>query len=316
MSKDFWQKMKKPIVGLAPMDGYTDSAYRRICKEVNPDIITYTEFTAAMGLKYGAKKLKEKLYFEQTEKPIIAQIFGKDTESFIKAAQLCEEMGFDGIDLNMGCPSKKVVKSEQGVALRRKPDLAYKLVAAVAKNTILPVSVKTRLGLNDASDLVEFALGVQEAGADMLCVHARTFKEPYKVPAHWAPVYELKKQLRIPVLGNGGIESMEDGLEKVGNLDGFLIGQASIGNPWVFLPQAQQPQTFKEKKLLIKRHAKLLLELKGAKHGSHHIRKLLLAYVRNMPNAKSYRMKLVRVEGLEEIYEVLEQIEHCKAKLN
>ena len=308
MSKDFWQKIKKPIIGLAPMDGYTDSAYRRVCKELNPEIVTYTEFTAAIGLKYGAKKLKEKLYFERKEKPIIAQIFGKDTDSFIKAAQLCEEMGFDGIDLNMGCPSKKVVKSEQGVALRKKPDLAFKLIEAVAKNVGLPVSVKTRLGLNDAHDLLEFALGAEQAGADMICVHARTFKEPYKVPAHWEPVYELKKHLKIPVLGNGGIVSLEDGMKKLGDLDGFLIGQASIGNPWVFLPEKQQPQTFEEKIPMIKKHAQMLLELRGEKYGSHHIRKLLLAYVKNIPNAKSYRLRLVQVANLEEIYEVLDEI--------
>ena len=234
-TKEFWTTFQEPIVGLAPMDGYSDSAFRRVCKLVNPDIVTYTEFTSADGLAYNSEKLRRKLSFHPDEQPVIAQIFGKTVETFIKATKLCEEMGFTGIDINMGCPSKKVVKSEHGVALRKKPDLAYQLIDAVASNTSLPVSVKTRLGWNNADDLIEFSKGAENAGADMICVHARTYKEPYNVPAQWEHLYELKKEVSIPVLGNGGLESLQEGYDKLGNLDGFLIGQATFGNPWIFL---------------------------------------------------------------------------------
>ena len=222
--KSFWSDFEKPIVGLAPMDGYSDSAFRRVCKAVNPSIVTFTEFTSADGIFHAASKLMRKLQFDPSEQPVIAQIFGKDVETFKHAAKLCEDMGFSGIDLNMGCPAKKVVKSEHGVALRKKPELAYRLVEAVANAVNLPVSVKTRLGWCDASDLVPFGLGVRDAGANMICVHARTYKEPYHVPAVWGPVYELKEAVKIPVLGNGGITSLSDGLQKLSNLDGFLIG--------------------------------------------------------------------------------------------
>ena len=143
-------------------------------------------------------------------------------------------MGFTGIDINMGCPSKKVVKSEHGVALRKKPDLAYQLID-VASNTSFPlVSVKTRLGWNNADDLIDFCQGAEQAGADMICVHARTYKEPYNVPAQWEHLYELKKEVSIPILGNGGLESLQEGYEKCQNLDGFLIGQATFGKPLDF----------------------------------------------------------------------------------
>src|SRR3989339_1720656 len=141
MSKDFWKNLPKPILALAPMDGYTDSAFRRICKTVNPEIIVFTEFTSADGLHHEAKKVQEKFRYHEEEKPIIAQIFGKDVKTFITAAKYCEAMGFAGIDLNMGCPAKKVVRSEHGIALRKKHDLAFRLISAVAGNSALPVSV-------------------------------------------------------------------------------------------------------------------------------------------------------------------------------
>jgi nifR3 family TIM-barrel protein len=247
------------------------------------------------------------LQFQPQEKPIIAQIFGKNVESFKRAAKICEDMGFDGIDLNMGCPAKKVVRSEHGIALRNKPDLAYKLIEAVANSTKLPVSVKTRLGWSNADDLLEFGLGAEQAGCNMLAIHGRTFKEPYKVPAHFEPIYELKKQLKIPVLGNGGITSMADGMTKLNNLDGFLIGQASFGNPWVFSTDGA-PQKFFDKINIIKKHAELLFLTKGEKVGSREIRKHLVTYTKNFCGAREYRRRLVQVTNLEEIYGLLDEI--------
>lgn len=119
MKKDFWKNLPKPIIGLAPMDGYSDSAFRRVCKLVNPNIVTVTEFTSADGLSYGAERLRKKLSFHSDEQPVIAQIFGKNEDTFIRATKLCEDMGFSGIDINMGCPSKRVVKSEHGVEIGR-----------------------------------------------------------------------------------------------------------------------------------------------------------------------------------------------------
>ncbi|MFA6553752.1 MAG: tRNA-dihydrouridine synthase family protein, partial [Patescibacteria group bacterium] len=198
-----WTQLPRPLVCLAPMDGYTDSAYRRVCKSVNPNIVVFTEFTSADGLQHSAKKLQEKLRHEPDEKPIIAQIFGKNAEAFAEAAKYCEEQGFDGIDLNMGCPAKKVVKSEHGVALRKKPDLAFRLVETVVKATTLPISVKTRLGWDSDQDLLDFAKGVESSGASLITIHGRTYKQGFADNADWQPIYELKKKLAIPIVGNG-----------------------------------------------------------------------------------------------------------------
>ena len=304
--KQFWTTLPKPIIGLAPMDGYSDSAFRRVCKSVNPLIVTITEFTSADGLFHNAERVKKKLQFHTSETPVIAQIFGKNIETFIAATKLCEDMGFSGIDLNMGCPAKNVVQSEHGVALRKNHDLAFALVEAVAKNTSLPVSVKTRLGWCDSSDLIPFAIGAQNAGADMICIHARTYTNPYNVPAQFEPVYNMKQQLKIPVIGNGGITSIPDGLEKLGNLDGFLIGQATFGNPWVFA--ATPPQSFSEKIPLILNHARWLIEDKGETRGCYEIRKHLISYVKSLPNAKAFRSKLCHVASITEIETILTEI--------
>jgi len=308
MTKSFWQNIKKPIVGLAPMDGYSDSAFRRICKWVQPNIITVTEFTSADGLFYNAQRVKDKLKFDPSEQPVIAQIFGKNTETFVAAAKICEDMGFSGIDINMGCPSKNVVRSEHGIALRKNHPLAFELIEALANATKLPISVKTRLGWCDASDLSPFCIGAQNAGANMICIHARTYTNPYKVPAQWEHVFELKKQLAIPILGNGGILNVKDGLEKCKPLDGFLIGQASIGDPWVFL-ENQPPLTLKEKLPVILQHGEWMIESKGERIGIREFRKHLLSYIKNTTHAKELRSQCARIETLADLIEALKLIE-------
>ncbi len=306
MNKEFWRNIYKPIIALSPMDEYTDSAFRRVCKETNKDIILFTEFASADGLHHGAKKLIKKFEFHKSESPIIAQIFGKNTETFITAAKYCEDMGFSGVDINMGCPAKKVVKSEHGVALRKKPDLAFKLVEAVSIATKLAVSVKTRLGWDSPEDLVDFGKGIQNAGAQLITIHGRTYAQGFSDVADFAPIFELKKHLSIPVLANGDIKDINDGLKKTKGLDGFMIGRASIGNPWVF--SEKQPTFFKDKIPLIKKHAKYLFESKGEKIGMLEIRKHLLSYVKNLPNASKYRSKLVSVTSLNQIYDILTEI--------
>lgn len=306
MNKNFWNNIKKPIIALAPMDGYTDSAFRRVCKEVNSNIILFTEFASADGLHHGAKTLIKKFEFHKSESPIIAQIFGKNTETFITAAKFCEEMGFTGVDINMGCPAKKVVKSEHGVALRKKPDLAFKLVEAVANATNLPISVKTRLGWDSADDLIDFGLGIQNAGAQSITIHGRTYTQGFSDIADFSPIFELKQNLSIPVLANGDITDIKDGLKKTKGLDGFMIGRAAIGNPWVF--SEKQPTLFKDKIPLIKKHAQYLFASKSEKIGMMEIRKHLLSYVKNLPNASKYRSILVSVTSLEQIYDILNNI--------
>jgi len=306
--KDFWKKIKKPIVALAPMENYTDSAFRRLCKKFNSEIITFTEFTSADGIHYNSNKTKAKFLFFAEEQPLIAQIFGKRIEGFITAARYCEDMGFAGIDINMGCPVKKVFKSEHGVALRKNLELAFKLIEAVAKNTSLPVSVKTRLGLENADDLVEFGTGAERAGANLITIHARTYKELYRGDGDWQPVYELKKHLNIPVIGNGGIKFLSEGYERLKNLDGFMIGRAAVGRPWIFDRGLKRAPLFSEKLPYIKLHAKYLIEAKGERVGTLEIRNHLLSYVREIPGAKKFRSRLTSVKSLKEIEGILDEI--------
>lgn len=290
------------------MDGYSDSAFRHVCKFVNPDIVTFTEFTSADGIHHGAKRLQEKLYFDPEEQPVFAQIFGKNRETYISAAKFVEDMGYSGVDINMGCPSKKVVRSEHGVALRKKPDLAYELVQAVAEAVSIPVSVKTRLGWSDASDLIPFCQGIEQAGANMVCIHARTYKVPYNVPAEWEYLYELKNHINIPILGNGGVTTYHEAMDKIGNLDGCLIGQATFGNPWVFTP-GDKPKAFADRLPVIRQHAKWLIEHKGERVGCLQIRKHLLSYTKGFQGAKTYRTRLQQVTSLPEINEILSELE-------
>lgn len=306
-TKSFWKEIKKPIIGLSPMDGYSDSAFRRVCKFVNPDIVTVTEFTSADGLHFSSERLKKKLSFDPSEQPVIAQIFGKNTETFISAAKICEDMGFTGIDINMGCPSKKVVKSEHGVALRRNLDLAFKLIETLATATALPVSVKSRLGWSDADDLEMFCLGAQNAGADMICIHARTYQNPYGVPAQWEPLFNVKKKLLIPLIGNGGINTIQEGLEVCSPLDGFYIGQATFGNPWVFSVDGK-PSDFMAQIPLIKNHAAWIVEDKGESRGMREFRKHLLAYLKGFYGAKEIRSKACRVSTLEDCFSILDSL--------
>lgn len=306
MSKNFWNNYKKPIIALAPMDGYTDSAFRRICREMNPEIVMFTEFTSAEGFHFAEEKLKGRFMYYAQEQPIIAQIFGSDIESFISAAKKLEAMGFAGIDINMGCPAKKVVKSEHGVALRKNHDLAFRIMEAVVKSTALPVSVKTRLGWENADDLIVFGKGAENVGINLMTVHGRTYSDSYGCPANFEPIYELKRELKIPLIGNGGIISIEDGIRKLGYLDGFMIGRASWGDPWIFSGKTRV--SYEEKISVIKRHAEYLIELKGEKYGMLDMRKHLLLYIRFFPYASFYRLSLARVETFKDMETLLDEM--------
>lgn len=306
MRKNFWSELPKPIIALAPMDGYTDSAFRRVCRSQNPAVIVVTEFTSTDGFHFAREKVRQRFRFNDEEQPILAQIFGHDPANFVEAAKYCQEQGFSGIDINMGCPARHVVKSEQGVALRRCPDKAYEIVEAVARAVRLPVSVKTRLGLDDASDLLSFGKGLENAGANLLTIHGRTYADPYGCRANWEPIYELQRTVAIPVIGNGGVTSMRDGMNKMKNLAGFMIGQAALGNPWIFSPV--QPKEFREKVPLILQHVDWMIGLKSFNRAPLEIRKHLIAYAKGLPNAASCRSRLARVSSLEEVKNILAEL--------
>jgi len=225
-----------PVV-LAPMAGYTDAAFRSICKE-NGAGACYTEVTSAEGIRRDSQKTFQFLEVSKLDHPIAGHIFGKSVEAMVDAAIYIEKLGtFDWIDLNCGCPVKKVVRRGAGAALMKEPEQIGEIVRAVKKAVSLPVSVKTRIGFSPAfPDHLTIAKIVEDAGADMIAVHGRYASNFHGGPADWEKLGEIKQALKIPVIGNGGVVKPEDADEmiRISGVDGVMIGRAAVGNPWIF----------------------------------------------------------------------------------
>jgi len=231
MHKAFWKELAAvgPIVALAPMDGYTDSPYRRIVKSIASDVIPFSEFYSADGIVRSKTLAKEALPHHESEKPLIVQIFGKDPEIFRQAAIIIESYGVAGIDINMGCPAKKVVKSGHGSSLMINRDTAFKIVEEMAKAVKIPISVKTRLGWENDEYLIDFCKGLENAGADLISVHGRTYKQAFTGKADFTGIYKLKQELGIPVLANGDIVDREDGILKMRCPEDLVIDERHDG---------------------------------------------------------------------------------------
>lgn len=311
-----WDTLPRPIIALAPMSGYTDSPFRQLVKEICPSVICFTEFTNIEGLLHeNAGSLRQISFNPEKERPIIAQLFGNKPERFKKAAEALTKMGVDAIDINMGCPARKVVGADHGSALLKNPALAQEIVrAAVEGSATLPVSVKMRIGITkyDADYFFKFAKRIEACGAKLITVHGRTAKQMYTGAADWEPIYELKKILRIPVIGNGDIRSGADAASKIKNLDGIMVGRASFGNPWIFQEikaafdgvKFARP-SFKEALPAILRHLEFSCEFKGEKWGILEMRKHLAWYIRGIPHASEFRQKLVNVNSKDEAAAIL-----------
>ena len=251
------------------------------------------------------------------ERPFIVQVFGHDPQHFLEAAKLIEDMGADGIDINMGCPAAKVVSSCHGAALIREPDLAARLVEATVKAVKIPVSVKTRLGWDTHETLIPFCKRLVEAGAQAFAIHGRRYHDKFTGKANWEPIYELKKHVSVPVIGNGDIASAQDAIEKVGNLDGVMVGRGTFGNPWVMKDVADalekgnpvaptvQSISFEQKVPFILEHCELAVRIKGERTGMLEMRRHLSSYVKGFDGASEMRSKLVRVETLAEAKAIL-----------
>jgi len=288
------------------MDGYTDSAYRQIVKKIAPETVCFTEFFSADGLVHSKQLRETALSHDANEKPLIVQIFGKDPEMFRKAAIHIEQAGAAGVDVNMGCPAKKVVRSGHGSSLMINTDTAFRIIEEMSKAVSIPVSVKTRLGWDNYDELIPFALGLQNAGADLITVHGRTYKQAFGGMADWTGIYELKRHLQIPVIGNGDVVDYDDGIKRLGNLDWFMIWRKSFGNPWCFLPGGYTP-TLAEILVVMSEHSRLLFETKGQR-GIFESRKHLVQYLHGFAGVKEYRKSLVTAESLEDISMILEHI--------
>jgi len=331
-SRFHWQKTPRPIVALAPMAGVTDASYRQLIKKLAPSVVVYSEFLSTDALAFSGKKTMAMMDFDpELERPFIVQIFGKKPEHFLEAAKIVEQMGADGIDINMGCPAAKVVSSAHGSALIKSPALAAELVHATAKAVSIPVSVKTRLGWDTSETLIPFCTRLVEAGAQALAVHGRRFTDKFTGSANWAPIYALKEALpAVTIIGNGDICCAQDALDRIGNLDGVMVGRGTIGNPWLLkdicdafsrIREMQNVEcrmqdvrgstptverlSFAEKIPFILEHCALAVKTKGERKGMLEMRKHLAHYIKGIEGAKELRSRLVQVETLEDAREIL-----------
>ncbi|MAG59672.1 dihydrouridine synthase [Candidatus Woesebacteria bacterium] len=308
--KNFWEKLNKPIFCLAPMADVTDAAFRKIIVKYSKPDIVFTEFVSCDGLNSpGKDNLMVDLEFSKKERPIVAQFFGSRPENFTKCAKLAVKLGFDGIDINMGCPIKKIEKQGAGCDLIRHPRLAQEIIAATKAGAgNLPVSVKTRVGYN-SDELDTWLPTLLEAKPAAITIHARTKKQMSKVPAEW---HLIKKAVKIAkgsgvlILGNGDVKDLDDAAQKVKQTgcDGVMLGRAIFGNPWLF-DKDKKEVTRDEKLKVMVEHTKLFEKLFKNKKNFAIMRKHYKAYVDGFPGAKALRMKLMETKNAREVEEIV-----------
>jgi len=306
---------------LAPMEDVSDPPFRALCKENGADVV-YTEFISCEGLIRNAQKSVIKLDIFEKERPVGIQIFGANLDSMLKAVDIVEKSKPDIIDINFGCPVKKVVSKGAGAGILKDIGLMQKLTYEMVRRTNLPVTVKTRLGWDEKSiKIVEVAERIQDAGAKAIAIHGRTRSQMYKGSADWAPIAEVKNnpRMNIPVFGNGDVNSPEKALEmknKFG-LDGAMIGRASIGNPWFFNQVKEyiktsnhiEKPTLGQRIMTAKRHLEMAVSWKGEKLGVLETRRHYSNYFKGIHNFRPYRTKLVTTNSVQSLFEVFKEIE-------
>lgn len=312
--KNFWEKLPKPLFALAPLANVTDVAFRSLIakysKPYGPSVC-FTEFVSADGLFLGNRDvLMNDLRFSEVERPIVAQFFTGSPEMMEKAAALAHELGFDGVDINMGCPDRAVERGGAGAALMKNPTLAKELIEAAKQGAGgLPISVKTRLGYN--KDILEDWLPLLlEADLAAIIIHARTRKEMSKVPAQWDRVKRAveirnEKKAKTLIVGNGDVVDLDDARRKVeeSGADGAMLGRAIFGKPWLWNPKANYSAI--DRLNIAVEHTKLFSELLGEVKNFAIMKKHFKAYAEGFPGAKELRMKLMDTSSAAEVEEVI-----------
>jgi len=315
----FWEKLNKPFFVLAPMADVTDVAFRRIIAKYGKPDVTWTEFISADGLfladKEGKEKIKRDMEFSEEERPIVVQFFTSHPDMMRKAAKYAAELGFDGFDINMGCPDRSIEKQKAGAALMKTPLLAQELIRAAKKGIdesgrYIPVSVKTRIGYN-SNDIEDWLPVLLKAEPAVITIHARTRKEMSKVPADWSQVkraVEIRDDIRNKqgsntlIIGNGDVTNLEDGQNRVreSGCDGVMLGRAVFGNPWLFNKDKKEISIKGRLNVLVE-HTKLYEELLGDVKSFNIMKKHYKAYVSGWDGAKELRIKLMDAKDAKEV---------------
>jgi nifR3 family TIM-barrel protein len=304
------------------MEDVSDPPFRALCKKHGADMM-YTEFISSEGLIRDAVKSVQKMDIFEYERPIGVQIFGSDEESMVRAAQIIEQVKPDLIDINYGCPVKKVACKGAGAGLLQDIPKMVRLTKAVVNAVNVPVTVKTRLGWDDSTkNIVETAERLQDIGIEALTIHGRTRKQMYKGEADWTLIGAVKinQRMRIPIFGNGDIDSPEKALQykNIYGVDGIMIGRASIGYPWIFneikafLANGEHlnPPTFKERMEAIEEHLNFSIQWKGEKVGIAEMKRHYGNYFKGIPHFKSYKSALVLANELAEVQAIMSEIKN------
>ena len=312
-------KIKNKVV-FAPMAGVSNISFRTIIKEMGAGLI-YSEMISTMGIKYGSQKTIDLINFNETERPISIQIFGNDEDTFVEAAKYIEDNYHpDIIDINMGCPVPKIaLKSQAGSALLKNPDKIYEIVKQVVDNTNTPISVKIRSGWDENNiNAVEVAQKIEQAGASLIAIHARTRSQGYSGKANWDIIKQVKENVNIPVIGNGDIKTIYDAKKMLDETkcDAIMIGRATLGNPW-FIKECVEyiennkiidPPTNIEKIDMIEHHYELLKKYTSEKQALLEIRMHALWYIKGLPNIKEYKNKITSCKTEQEFKNLLNEI--------
>ncbi|WP_299152693.1 tRNA dihydrouridine synthase DusB [uncultured Christiangramia sp.] len=306
---------------LAPMEDVSDPPFRALCKEQGADVV-YTEFISSEGLIRDAAKSTMKLDIYEKERPVGIQIFGANLESMLQSVEIVEKSGPDIIDINFGCPVKKVVSKGAGAGILKDVDLMVSLTEAMVKHTHLPITVKTRLGWDhDSIKILEVAERLQDVGCKAISIHGRTRAQMYKGEADWNPIAQVKNnpRMHIPVFGNGDVDSPEKAMlmrDEFG-LDGAMIGRASIGYPWFFREvkhyletgKHMVPPTLEERVDAARRHLQMSIDWKGERLGVFETRRHYTNYFKGIPHFKEYRMKMVTCDDSVDVFKVFDEVE-------
>ncbi|CAH0484898.1 unnamed protein product [Peronospora farinosa] len=316
----FWQGLARPLYCVAPMANVTDAAFRHLISEIAKPSVMWTEFVSCEALTHDAdsrRRMMTTLKYAEKERPVVAQLFGSKPKQFYESAMIVRDLGFDGIDINMGCPERNVNKQGSGAALILQPSLAMEIVAACKRGAgDLPVSVKTRIGFHHI-DYKDWVLRLLATGAEVITIHGRTRDEMSKVPAHWDIIGEvatLAKSIGSSalILGNGDVENLVDARQKVDEygVDGVMLGRALFGNPWLFQGYPNTTHvSVKEKLEVIRRHTQLFQELLAGPNliGFSRMKKFYGSYLKGVPNARHLRDRMARTQTPEDVYYIIDE---------
>ena len=305
---------------LAPMEDVSDPPFRALCKEQGADVV-FTEFISSEGLIRDAVKSTMKLDIYEKERPVGIQIFGANLDSMLQSVEIVEKSNPDIIDINFGCPVKKVVSKGAGAGILKDIDLMEKLTKEMVKHTHLPITVKTRLGWDhDSIKIVEVAERLQDVGCKAISIHGRTRAQMYKGEANWTPIAEVKNnpRMHIPVFGNGDIDTPEKAMMMRDDygLDGAMIGRATIGNPWFFKQikhyfktgEHLTPINLEERVSAARRHLEMAIDWKGEILGVLETRRHYTNYFKGIPHFKEYRTKMVTSDAAKDVFAAFDEV--------